>query len=59
MQKQLNQCSNFQKDGFKESIVAKATTWAFAYEGNNGLTSGLRKKSLCAKKGTVIDLGGD
>jgi hypothetical protein len=46
------------KDGSGDYIAAKAAVWGSAYEGNIGLTCGLGKKSLCAKKGTIVDLGG-
>jgi hypothetical protein len=45
------------KDGFRESIAAKAIARSSAYEGNTRLTCGLGKKSLRAKKGIVVDLG--
>ncbi len=46
------------EDGSRESIVSIAIAWTFAYEGKTKLTGGLRKKSLHAKKGMVVDWRG-
>jgi len=45
----------FLEDGFRESTVTIVAALAFAYEGKTKLIGGLGKKSLCAKKGTVVD----
>ncbi len=47
------------EDGSKEFIVAIAISWTSTYEGKIGLINGLGKKSLCAKKGILVDWGGE
>jgi hypothetical protein len=50
---------NLLEDVFKESTIAIATAWAFAYESNTRLIDGLRKKSLHAKKGMIVNQRGE
>lgn len=45
--------------GYGESIIAITTAWTLAYEGKIGLINGVGKKSLCAKKGIMVDWGGE
>ncbi len=47
------------EDGSRESIVAITTAWTSTYEGKIGLIDGLGKKSLCVKKGILVDRKGE